>query len=327
MSSVKPMHRNLLYVLAILFLISGIFGYLEIKNNTYDGYSSQDFTVTKVEANSPAATAGMQVGDQIKTVNGLNVRDSETWANMSRAKVGETRTYVADRAGEEVSFDLTYAAAKSRDSILSRIGWTIGLIFLLMGLWAFRSKEKWASFLFAMFTLGFAGSFMGGPYLGNGMMGDLVGTLRFCFVLLSFAFLVDFLLNYPKKSSFIESTKANKIIYWPAIFLCVFFLAITLLQLDSTSGLNTFIQFAMLIFVVGFFGWALVILFNNFRSNNENDSRVNLMFWGSVIGLVPILIGFISNNLLPGTELPGEDYYFLTMAAIPICFAKAIQDS
>jgi len=327
MSSVKPMHRNLFYVLALLFLISGIFGYLDIKNNIYDGYSSQDFEITKVEANSPAASAGMQVGDQIKTVGGVDVRDSKAWTNIPRFKAGDTQTYVVDRGGEELSYDLTFEPAKRSDSILNRLGWTIGLIFLLMGLWAFRSKETWASYLFAMFALGFAGSFMGGPDLANGLLDDILDTLRFCFVLLSFAFLVDFLLHYPKKSSFLESANANKIIYWPALLLCVFFLGITLLQSDSTSSMNTFIQFAMLIFVVGFFGWALYIIFKNFRSNTENDSRVNLMFWGAIIGLIPILIGFIANNVMPGTDLPGEDYYFLTMILIPICFAKALKDS
>ena len=103
-------------------------------------------------------------------------------------------------------------------------------------------------------------------------------------------------------------------------------MGITLMQSDSTTGMNTFIQIALFAYVVGFFGWALIILFRNFRANSDNDKRINLMFWGAVIGLVPILIGFIGSTFMPGTDLPGDDYYFLTMAAIPICFAKALQD-
>jgi len=326
MPSVKSMHRNLIYALATLFLLLGIFGYLDIKNYTYDGYSSRDFGVVKVEPNSPAAQAGMEVGDQIKTINGLDVRDGKAWTNVPRVKAGETRSYVVDRGGEEVTYDITFAAQKRSDSMLARVGWTIGLIFLFMGLWAFRSKESWASYLFAMFALGFAGTFLGGPEISNGLLDDLVDTLRFCFVLLAFAFLVDFLLHYPKKSAFADSPNAKKIIYWPAIFLCLFFITITLLQTDASSGLNTFIQFAMLLFIVGFFGWALLILFRNFRSNAENDGKINMMFWGAVIGLVPILISVIVSNLMPGTDLLGDDYYFITMAAIPICFAMALKE-
>ena len=41
---------------------------------------------------------------------------------------------------------------------------------------------------------------------------------------------------------------------------------------------------------------------------------MSLMFWGTIIGLVPILISFIVGNLMPTVSMPGEDYMFLTMA-------------
>lgn len=326
MSTVKSMHTNLVYVLAIIFLLLGILGYLDIKNYTHDGYSSNDFTITKVEAGGPADLAGMQVGDQLKTIDGLDVRDTKAWANKARRKVGETRTHVAMRNGEEVTYDLTFSSLTKKDSILSRLGWTIGLIFLLMGLWGFKSNKSWAAFLFAMFCLGFAGSFMGGPHIENNMVDNLVDTMRFSFVLLSFAFLVDFLLHYPKKSSFLSSANASKIIYGPAILLILFFFAITVLQSDASSGLNTFIRLAMLAYVVIFFGWALVIMFRNYRNatSEEKSNGMSLMFWGAIIGLIPILISFVTNNLMPTVELPGQDYMFITMALIPICFAMAL---
>jgi hypothetical protein len=326
MSTIKPLHTNMVYVLAILFLIAGVFGYLDIKNYTDDGYSSNDYTVTKVDASGPAADAGMQVGDQVLTINGLDVRDTDAWSDVSRREVGETRTFVVDRNGEEVTYPITMVAQSKNDSMLNRLGWTMGLIFLLMALWSFRSKKSWAAYLFAMFGLGFAGSFMGGPHIANNFLNDIVGTIRFSFVLLSFAFLVDFLLNFPKKSSFLDTANASKKIYGPAILLIAFFLIITLLRTDSSSGLNTFIQFAMLAFVVVYFGWALLIMIRNYRSasDEEKSNGVSLMFWGTIIGLIPILVAFVFNNLMPTATLPGGDYMFLTMALIPICFALAL---
>jgi hypothetical protein len=327
MSTVKPMHTYLVYALAIIFLIIGLLGYLDIKNNSYDGYSSNDFTVTKIDGGGPAAVAGMQVGDQVLSIDNIDIRDTKAWSDKARRTVGETRSYKVKRNGEEVTFSITYAAQSRKDSILNRLGWTIGLIFLLMALWVFWSKKSWPAFLFAMFCLGFAGSFMGGPHIANSMLDDIVDTLRFSFLLLSFAFLVDFLLHFPKKSSFVSSVNANKKLYGPAILLVLFFIVITILQTDASSGLNTFIRFVMLAFVVIYFGWALLIMFRNYKkaSSEEKANGMSLMFWGAILGLVPILISFVVGNLMPTVSLPGGDYMFLTMALIPICFALAIK--
>lgn len=329
MSTLKSMHTNIVYALAALFLILGIFGYLDIKNFTTAGYNSNDFEVTRVEDAGPAATAGMQVGDQILTIDGRDVRDTKAWTDVPRTKPGETRNFVVDRGGEEVSFPLTYAAMSSGDSNLTRVGWTMGLVFLLMALWAFRSKKSWASYLFAMFGLGFAGSFMGGPHIENNLLSDLDGVMRLSFVLLSFVFLVDFLLHFPKKSSFVSTANASKKLYGPAIFLILFFLIITLLKTDASSGLNNFIQYAIFAFVVFYFVWAIILMFKKYSNATaeEKAGGVSLMFWGTIIGLVPILIGFIASTFMPSMELPGEDYYFLTMGLIPICFAMAINKS
>ncbi len=326
MSTVKSMHTYLVYALAIIFLFMGVMGYLDIKNYTYDGYSSNDFTVTKVEEGSPAAVAGMMVGDQITSIDNLDIRDTKAWSDKARRTAGETRTFIVNRNGEEVTYPMTFVSQTAKDSILNRLGWTMGLIFLLLGFLVFRSKKTWSSFLFAMFCIGFAGSFMGGPHIANNMLDDIVDTMRFSFLLLSFAFLVDFLLHFPKKSSFVSSANASKKLYGPAIFLVLFFMVITILKTDASSGLNTFIQFAMLAFVVIYFGWALLIMFRNYRkaSSEEKTNGMSLMFWGTIIGLVPILISFIVGNLMPTVSMPGEDYMFLTMALIPICFALAI---
>ena len=327
MSTIKSMHTNLVYILSILFLVFGIMGYLDIKNNVYSGYSTDgDFTITRVEDGSPAQAAGLQVGDQLVMIDSMDVRDTKAWSNEPRTQIGQTKEYVVNRNGEDVSTSLTFAAQTSQSSMLNRLGWTMGLIFLLMGLWAFRSRGDWASFLFAMFALGFANSFMGGPHIENGFLDDLVDTVQFSFVLLAFAFLVDFLLHYPKRSSSVDSPSHNKKIYGPAIFLVLFFLALTILKVDATSGLNVFIRYAIFLFVVVYFGRAILIMVNNYRnaSAEEKSGGMSLMFWGTVIGLLPILIVFAMGTLMPTMSIPGEDYAFITMALIPITFAMAL---
>ena len=97
MSTVKSMHTYLVYALAIIFLIMGVFGYLDIKNSSDAGYSSNDFTVTKVEEGGPAAEAGMQVGDQIISIDNLDVRDTKAWSDKARTVfVDRTRFVVGN---------------------------------------------------------------------------------------------------------------------------------------------------------------------------------------------------------------------------------------
>ena len=323
------MHTYLVYALLIIFLFMGVMGYQDIKNKTYDGYSSSDFTITKVEEGGPAAKSEMMVGDQIISIDSLNIRDTKAWSDKARRTAGETRTYIVNRNGEEVTYPMTYVSQTGKNSIIDRLGWTIGLIFLLLAFLVFSSKKTWSSFLFAMFCIGFAGSFLGGPHIANNMLDDIVDTMRFSFLLLSFAFLVDFLLHFPKKSSYVSSANASKKLYGPPVFLILFFTAINILQADASSGLNIFIRFAMLAFIVIYFGWALLIMFRNYRnaSSEEKTNGMSLMFWGTVLGLVPILIVFIVGSLMPTVSIPGEDYMFLIMVLIPICFALAINKS
>ena len=327
MNANNSAYTKLVYVLALVFLVLGFMGYLDIKNRTYNGYSSNDFTVTKVESNSPASDAGMQVGDEILTIDGLDVRDSESWENRPRTKRGDTYPFVVSRNGEEVSYDITYAAPPSSDDILGRIGWLIGLIFLIMGVWAFTKKKNQAALYFAFFGIGFGQSFMGGPYYENEVLSDLMGSVSLSLILLAFAFLVAAILYHTPKSSFTKKSNASKILFIPAILLALFFIVLTILDPDATSGLNTLINYMVMLFILFYFGWAIIALIKKYTGADDAtkaSNKLNLMFWGGLIGLIPILIEVVVNTLMPTVSLPGSDYYFITMALIPICFGIAI---
>ena len=330
MNANKSAYTNLVYALAVIFLILGFMGYLDIKNYTYDGYSSNDFKVTKVDDNSPASEAGMQVGDQILTIDGKDVRDSDTWNNRPRTKQGDTFAYVASRDGAEVSYDLTIAAQPSSDDMLNRVGWLIGLIFLIMGVWTYMKKKNTAALYFAFFGLGFGQSFMGRPYLESEALRDIMGSVSLSLVLLAFAFLVGAILYHSPKSSFTNKSNASKILFIPAVLLAVFFIVLNIIDPDSTSGLNTFVDYLVMLFILFYFGWAILAVINKYRNADDNakaSNKLGLMLWAGVIGLIPILIDVVVNTLMPTVSLPGSDFYFITMALIPIGFGLAIAQS
>ena len=330
MNANKSSYTNLVYALAVIFLILGFMGYLDIKNYTYAGYSSNDYTVTKVDDNSPASEAGMQVGDQILTWDGKDVRDADTWNNRPRTKVGDTRSIGISRDGEEMSYDLTYASQPKSDDMLNRVGWLIGLIFLIMGVWAYSKKKSQSALYFALFGIGFGQSFMGRPYLESEAMRDVMGSISLSLVLLAFAFLVGAILHHTPKSSFTNKSNASKILFIPAVLLAVFFIILNIMDPDSTSGLNNFVNYMVMLFILFYFGWAILAVIKKYRGADDSarvNNKLGMMLWAGVIGLLPILIDVIVNTLSPTTTLPGSDYYFVTMALIPICFGIAIAQS
>lgn len=327
MSTIKPMHTNLVLVLALIIFILGILGFMDMKNYTYLGYQTSNFKVTKVDENSPASESGMMVGDEILSINGTDARDGKARDDEPRKMVGDTLDLGIQRNGEEMSYSLVYASQPAKDRMNNRLGWLIGLIFLGMAVWAFISNKTWAALMFAMFGLGLGSSFLGGPYIENDTVSGIVNSVRFSFVLLSFAFLVSFLLNFPNRDAFLDKKNAKYIIFGPAVFLSLFFIGLNIFDPDSTSGLVKTVDILFLLFIVFYFGWALLKMISRFRSasaDERSQTGVGMMFWGTVIGLLPILIIVILDYLAPTLSLPGEDYYYMTMVLIPISFALAI---
>ena len=330
MSTIKPMHTNLVYGIAILLLILGFFGYLEIKNYTYLGYNSNDFEVTKVDEGSPAAQAGMMIGDKIKTMAGIDARDAKTWDKKPRAKVGESREFVVDRGGEEVSYTLTYASLPSKQKLLNRLGWTMGLIFMIMGVWTFSKRKNYAALLFAFFALAFGSTFVGRPYIADPALRDVVSSVYTSFLLLGFAFLVAFLHHFPTKSAFMEKNNAMKILFLPAIIMSAIIVCLNIFEPDSTSTLNTVMDMLFLFFIVFYFGWSVIMLVRKYMaagSEERSSTGLSLLFWGAILGILPMLIYFIIGYISPTATLPGEDFIFLTMVFIPVLFAMAINKS
>jgi len=330
MKTIKPMHASIVYGIAALLLILGIFRYMDMGNYTYLGYQSNDFEITRVEEGSPADTAGLQLGDQLLSIDGLDVRDSKSWDSKPRPKVGETRTFVVNRGGEELEMQMTYAPRTGKGRTINIIGWIMGLVYLIMGVWAFRSRKSWSSLLFAFFALAFASTFLGRPYIADPALRDIVNSVFSSFLLLGFAFLFSFLLHFPFKSSFMDLKNANLIVFGPAVVMSLVIIVLNILDPQSTSGLNQTIELLFLLFIIFYFGGSVILLVRRFLSadaDERSNSGLSLLFWGAIIGILPMLIIFIIGNLSPTTVLPGEDYLFLTMAVIPVFFALAIKKS
>jgi len=315
-------------VLAAVCIVWGILGIMDFANFTYSGYSTDgNNTIVEVEDQSPAASAGIQVGDKIVSIGGIAVEDSKARNKRNRAKIGEARTFVVDRNGTEESIDVTYAGQSSKGKTLNWLATLIGFLYIFFGVRAYLKGRTKAALLFGIFGLFFGFNFLGGPYFESYMMRSVVGAITLPFFLLSFAALLNFMLAYPKPRALLEKKLNVRLIYAPAILMTLIILVLIIFQPDSTSGLNTMMRFLFGIFILFYFGWSILAMIQNYSKASAGERSgygLNLLLWGTVIGLVPILLIVIINTAAPEMIIPGSDYVFLTLGVIPIAYGLAL---
>jgi len=69
--------------------------------------SEPKVTLTELAPDSPAALAGMKVGDNFKTVNGEDIGSTEELQSITRANVGKEISYVITRGNDTLDLNLT----------------------------------------------------------------------------------------------------------------------------------------------------------------------------------------------------------------------------
>lgn len=317
----------LLKIGAVLFIIWGILGLMDAKNYSYSGYSTDgNNTITQVRDGSPAEAAGMQVGDVMKSFDGISVTDSKAFSERARTEIGQTVEIVVDRGGEEQALQVTYAELTDKNSTLNLSAFVMGLLFVILGLFVYNKKKTALTFAFAVFAVLFGFIWFNGPNVGPGFMRNLVNSVSVTIIMFAFVALARFILQYPPQSAFLKGG-SSRWIYAPAAIIVAVIWILNFLQPDSTSTLNVTINMLFFVVILFYFGLSLIMLISKYSKANaevRKASGLNYMLLGAVLGLLPFLIYFTIDQISPTTILPGDDYMFLTFAFIPIFFSMAL---
>lgn len=314
-------------IAALVCLGIGVLGLRDVGKRPYAGFeAARDFNVVRVRAGSPADEAGLEVGDVIKVIGGIPVQDSKARWRQPRPEIGETRTYCVKRAGEIQEVDITFTAQPSTDYLRTGLGIVVGLCFLGFTLWAYLTAPSASTVLLALFGLCFGLEFFPSPYSHNFTLRSLAEALGVVVIVAGFAFLIHYLMLFPRRRGLLDRPWGLYLIYLPAALMALFMLSVILVQPDFTSRFRLLMSVVSLIFIVGYFGGALVtIFFAYLRSNDEERaaSGLGLMLVGTVIGLVPILSAAVLGVVNPAATLPGDNFYHVALVLIPVSFALA----
>ncbi len=322
MNEQKSSYSPLLYVAGIVFIIWGVLGLMDAKNYVTAGFQSDDNNaIVNIEPGSPAEAAGMQLGDIIKTSGGIEINNNKELSKRDRPAAGDVRDYVVDRDGSDVTIQLTFTELSDKDKSLNMVAFVIGLLFVLLGLWAYHKHKSTLSYGFTVFSICFGFIFFNGPHIEPGMLRNLINSVSTTIVVFSFAFLLNYMLKYPPKSNH------QKLLYLPAILVALMIWALNFIQPDGSGTVNMVIRLFFGGVIIFYFLSSLITLIRKYMRSSKEDRAskgLNMMLLGAIVGLLPILIYFTAGTLSPGIDLPGNDYVFITFIAIPIFFTMAL---
>ena len=335
-------YRMPFLVVAVLFILWGIFGAADLPNVPYTGYLTDgNNTVVQVEPGSPAQLAGLQVGDHITSIAGIPVEDSRALARLSRPQVGDTRTLTVERRAETElaaapggppsrTVALTYLAQPGRDLTLGIAGIFIGLCFVVFGLGAYLRVPTRSATLLALTGLCLGMAFFAGPYLESFTLRTIAAAIQLVIVIFGFAFLLHFMLEFPEPKAILAKKGTTTLLYAPALLIALFALFLIILQPAATSTLNVIARSLFGLFLVVYFGlalWAMIHSYVKASPRQRSGYGLNSMLAGVIIGLLPVTIASLIRVLAPQLVLPGFNFYFLTLVLIPFALAAAVLKS
>ena len=323
--------------LAVLFLIWGALGVIDQRKVPYSGYITDgNNTVTRVDPGSPADRAGLQVGDNIRSIAGIPVENARALAARPRPAIGETWTLVVDRYAtapvtSEASpttrnVDLTFTGLQAKQKFLVFAATLIGLCFIVFGLWPYMKVPSRSATLLALVGLFLGVAFFGGPYLQSYVLRSTAFAVLTVLIILSLAFLLHYMIEFPRPKAILARKYTLKAVYVPAILVALFGLFIFIFQPTATSTLNIIARSLFGLLLVAYFGLAVIAMIHSYAKADARQRSaygLNLMLLGVLVGLLPITVAALVGVIAPRDVLPGADFYFLTLVLIPLALAVA----
>lgn len=312
--------QDLLWAIAAIVLGIGILGLIVQLRSGHPGWNgtldNDRFVVTRVFEGGGAERAGIQEGDVITGLDGTAL--PEWWALSQSPGVGDTHVLSIERAGQSLEVDLTFEGLPPRLSLLVVLFFALALVILASCLWAYLEMPSATSRCLALFGLSFCLAFLQFPAEGGAQR--LWGSLLPPLIVLGFAFLVHFLLLFPKHRPLLDKSWGLKLVYFPAVVVAVVFVANHFLEI----GLDRLIY----PFAMGYLALAAVLVIHSYKTATRQvrtEQGLGLMLGGVILGLLPPLAWLLA-KVYPidlAMVLPLVDFYPLTLGLIPITFSFA----
>ncbi len=320
--------RYLFGAMVVLALVLALIGILDISSTPYSGYRvSPDYKVVWVAPSSPAAMAGLKVGDSIVQIGEVRTDALHELSKQPRAEIGEEVqvTAVRDEAGYD--FSVKQEPLPGKEVFLAWAGYVMAFVMLALGLavyWRFPSKER---SLFFLCNFCFALAFMTPPYLETFYWRNVVAVNFILFMTMGFAFFLHLAVVFPRPKPLItEGSFWELLIYVPAPLIAINYLGLRLFQPRADLLVNRVLHSVFALLVLAWLVLTLAAIIHSFKTavGAEMSKATTYVLVGSLAGIIPPAVAFLLQTFRPELVLPGQAYYFLLAILVPLSFGWAI---
>lgn len=324
-------YKMLFSLLAVVVFIWGLLGTLDIKNTPYTGYIlSPDRTVRIVREDSPAASAGVKVGDIVTRINNIPVADFGSLAAQQRPSINSDGSITVKRGETEETLTFKYGTQPIVNLIAGFGATTLtALAFLILGLMVYLKNPTRLSTSFCSMSLLFAAVLFNDPYFESSVIRRLVGGVMTILLAILFAVVLHYCLSFPQTKKIITARPwLRQAIYVIVGAFGVMVATIIITTPTITATRSTLLSLAFSLVFGGYILLSVVAVVHSYikaSTQERSATGLNLMLLGMVIGFGPLLVSIIVHNINPHMgELPGERFYGITLLAIPIGLAMAV---
>ena len=312
--------------MAVVALILAAIGIWDVSTSPYSGYRlSADYRVVGVDSGSPAAQAGVKVGDRITKIDAVSTERLYQLSKLSRADIGEAQKLALLREGKEFAATVTPTALPTENWILIRARNLMGLLMIAIGYAVFKRRPGKEVSLFFLFNLFVALAFISPPYFESVGLRQAVALNFLVFLTLGLAFFLHLTVIFPKPKPLVQDTPLELFIYGPVPVMTLAYSALRLFQPDADLLLNLVLHYAFGLLVLMCLGFAVAAVANShWIAGDSERPATRTMLIGALLGAIPVAVGLLTESFLPYTALPLSDYYALSVIWVTLSFGKAL---
>lgn len=324
-------YKTIFLVLTVAVFVWGIIGALDIPQIPYTGYNtSPDNTVTLVRDGGPAAQAGLRVGDTVTHIDNIPIQDTAALSIRGRPAINSEGSLTVTRGGTEQTLNLKYASQPTVNMIAGTGAVTLtGLAFLILGLMAYLRNPTRMSTRFCALSLLFAALLFNAPYIASSAQRRIVDGIMTTLLTILFAAILDYCLNFPRAKNIVAARPwLRQAIYVinGAFGVALATITITTPPMNARRTGILFLGFSI-IFGGSILLSVIAVIHSYIKASSQERAvtGLNIMLVGILIGFGPLLLSIIARLVNPHLgELPGEQFYGITLIALPIGMAMAL---
>ncbi len=293
--------------LTLTFRVSGTASYLAMGML---GLEQETGEIVGLEPGMPAERAGLQVGDRIVEADGAD----------RRPRIGENVTYIVERNGERLRFDLEAAPVPGTTLAFLVASGVMGLAFLGIGVFVFLRTGTVPGILLASYGICQALHWGGNPDTSSAALRDAMTILILLATMLAASFLLHLALAFPPSWPVANRRRTWVWLYAPAAVALVFALVGQEVAFYLLMNLQAYL-YTLAAFVV------MCVRWRRADPTQRKTHGLGVMIWGFLAGVVPYLAALVISAAAPEVELPGglgPFPYTLFFALIPAAFAFGI---